>query len=120
MSASAHSRGQCQGGREEERFGGGASERGAPPDKRVRLIERLQMALGGPALKGLVAGLGEGPLVTGGHGSTEEPKAERRGVVRRHRTRRACGRTRGVFDSKEIIKGRERGQMRPADMVMVI
>lgn len=56
---------------------GGTSERGAPLDKRVRIIERLQIALGGSALKGLVAGLEEGPLVTGGHRTTEEPKAER-------------------------------------------
>lgn len=96
-------------GRGEDRVGG--SEQGrAPPDKGVRSIERLQMALGGPAFKGWVAGLEEGPLLTGGHGTTEDPKTERRGVVRRRRERRACGGTRGVCDSKELIKGGERGR----------
>lgn len=61
---------------------GGRLSGGAPPDKRVRIIERLQMALGGPALKGLVAGLEEGPLVPGGHGTTEEAKTERWGGCR--------------------------------------
>lgn len=86
--------------------------------KRVRIIKRLQMALGGLALTGL------GPLVTGGHGTTvpgrKQRRSDRGSSDTAHRQQLACGRTREVFDYEEIIKRTERRQMRPAENSLVI